>query len=152
MSRVVLLLVSILASACGPSRFEDLPRPALVVIVGEPGGFCTSVFAVDANDAVWSSNGCGEDSGTLQRAAMRVSGAERAELDRMMDEVLALSDDPECGIVSPSGSRYRFVRTAAGTSTHPETRQCDPGVPLVARELAARMRALTAPPIPDAAL
>lgn len=153
-SRTTLFAVvpAVLAAACSPSRFEDLPKPALVAVVVASGGFCTSVYAVDGNDSVWSSLGCGEESGTLERAETRAS-AERPELDRMMDEVVAFPDDPECDVVSTGGERYRFVRTVPGVGgDFPETRQCEPGVPLVALQLADTMRALAAPPILDGSI
>lgn len=143
-----MLAAALWLAGCGPSTVEDLSEPALAVTVTESGGFCSSIYAVDGDGAVWLAGGCETEEGAFERRERTVSDAERAELDARMDEVQALSDDPECDVTLPR-TRYRFVRTAEGAETE-ETTQCGPGVPTVALELADRLEALTAPPAPPA--
>ena len=126
---------------CGPQTIGDLGRPALIVIVQEPGAFCSATYAIDAADGVWLETGCESSSG-LGATGRTLTGAERAELDALMDRVLELPDDPACELPSPSARRFRFVRTLAGTDEWPETRQCEPTVPADARALVARAEAL----------
>lgn len=147
MMRVMRTLVASIAllAGCGPSTIGDLSRPALVVVITEPGEFCSSVHAVDADGAVWRQASCG-DTDAFVRLATTVSAGERATLDAQMDRVLALGNDPDCESPSPSGRRYRFVRTLAGTNEWPEARQCDPAVPTDALDLAAALELLTSPP------
>ena len=130
-------------AGCSPGSYEDVARPALVLTISEAGGFCSSVHVVDANGVVWTGGGCGDTSRSLEQTARRVSAADRAPLDDAMDEVLALSSDPECDLTSPSGRRYRFLRTLASGGAD-EVRQCEPGVPLAAARLAGQLEALGA--------
>ncbi len=141
MTRSPILSAALLLAACAPGSYGDLSRPTLAVVTSEPGGFCSAVHAVDADGAVWSSGGCGESNGSLERRAATVGAAERAMLDEAMTEILALSDDPECDLPSSGGRRYRFVRTLAGGGEE-DVRLCQPGVPLVAVQLADRLEAL----------
>ena len=134
---------------CDPHGIGDLSRPALVVVVEEGGAFCSEVHAVDADGAVFYTRTCGGAENGLTRRERRVSEAERAELDRAMDAVLALPDDPDCALVSPSGRRFRFVRAEGSEDAWVDTRLCEPGVPLVAQDLYEAMRAISAPPIAD---
>lgn len=134
---------------CAPASIGDLPRPAIVVTVTEPGGFCSSTYVVDADDAVWLETGCERSSG-LVRQERAVSPAERAELDALLDRVLALPDDPGCAVPSPSARRFRFRRTLPGTDEWPDSRQCEPTVDADARELVSRAQALAAPSGADA--
>lgn len=129
--------------ACGPQSIGDLPRPALVVTVTEGGGFCAATYVVDADDQVWLASGC-ETSSALVRQERVVSASERAELDALMDGVLALPADPGCDAPSPSARRFRFVRTLPGTEEWPESVQCEPTVDADTRELVLRMEALVA--------
>lgn len=145
-----LVVLAALLTACGPGSFSDLGRPALVVVVTEGGGFCSSVFAIDASNAVWASTSCGGSASALEVRDMSVDAAVRAELDAQMDEVLLLGNDPECDIVSPSGRRFRFLRAVPSVADPPEVRQCEPGVPLVAVRLAQALEALAAPATLDA--
>jgi len=130
---------------CGPEDVSDLDRPAIAVSVREGGGFCSSVHAVDGNGRTWISGGCGEDATGLEQRDRVVDAAERESLHAMMDEVLALSDDPECAVTSPSGRALRFIRTTEGGS-EAQVRQCEPSIPLVATQLAERLIELTSPP------
>ncbi|HEY8432274.1 MAG TPA: hypothetical protein VIL20_28070 [Sandaracinaceae bacterium] len=145
MSRAPAALGLLVAAACGPQTLGDLPRPALVVTVTEPGGFCSATYAVDADDRVWLESGCASSSG-LRLQQRTVSEDERAELDALMDRVLALPDDPSCTVPSPSARRYRFVRTTPGGDDWPEKRVCEPGVDPDASALAERMRELAVGP------
>ena len=139
--RRALAALGLLAAACGPRTIGDLPRPALVVTVTEPGGFCAATYVVDAEDRVWLESGCGRSSGLIVQDR-GVSAGERSELDALMDRVLALPDDRGCEPPSPSARRYRFVRTVPGTDEWPETRQCEPSVPADVALLVARAEAL----------
>jgi hypothetical protein len=125
---------------CGPSTIGDLARPAIVVVVDEAGGFCSSTYAVDASNGVWLETGCGSSSGLVAQTPIDASA--RAELDALMDATLALPDDPGCELPNPSTRRYRFVRTLPGTDEWPEVRQCEPDVPADAQELVRRLEAL----------
>jgi hypothetical protein len=127
---------------CGPQTIGDLSRPALVVVVTEPGAFCSSTYAVDADDSVWRAESCGSNGGLVRQ---NVDAVDRADLDARMDVVLALSDDADCDAPGPSATRYRFERTVAGAGAWPVIRQCDPGVPVEARALAETMRLLASP-------
>jgi hypothetical protein len=127
--------------ACGPQTLGDLGRPALIVIVQEPGGFCSATYAVDSDDRVWLESGCESSSG-LHATGRVLTAEERAELDAHMDRVLALPDDAACELPSPSAERYRFVRTLPDTDEWPETRQCEPTVPADAVRLVAEAEAL----------
>ena len=147
MSRLALFAAT-LAAGCAPGSYSDLDRPTIAVSISEGGGFCSSVHAVDGAGAVWASGGCGEESGSLVRRDRVVSAADRASLDAQMDDVLALSDDPECDLVSPSARRYRFAR-ALPSGDELTVRQCEP-VPLVVTQLANRLEALSSPTTLDA--
>lgn len=136
-----LLLVALALAGCGPQTIGDLGRPALVVIVQEPGAFCSATYAVDAADQVWLETGCESSSG-LGATGRTLTGAERGELDALMDRVLELPDDPACELPSPSARRFRFVRTLPDTEEWPETRQCEPTVPADAALLVERAEAL----------
>lgn len=141
MSRLAPVVCVFALLGCGPSTIGDLPRPALIVIVQEPGGFCSAAYAVDASDRVWLETGCASSSGLVAQDRS-VTDAERAELDALMDSVLAEPNDPGCEVPSPSARRFHFVRTLAGTDAWPDTRQCEPAVPADALELVRRMEAL----------
>src|SRR5690606_8420320 len=117
MKRLAFLALAL--TACGPQTIGDLGRPALIVIVQEPGGFCSATYAVDAADRVWLETGCESSSG-LGATGRTLSAAERAELDALMDRVLALPDDSACDLPSPSARRFRFVRTLPGTDEWPD--------------------------------
>lgn len=132
------------ASACAPQSIEDLPQPALVVVVTEGGGFCSAVHAVDDTGTPWRENGCLEGSSGLLARERVVDDATRAELEGLMDTVLALPEDGDCVVTSPSARRFRFVRTGDGEGAG-DVRQCEPGVDPAARELASRLEALSAP-------
>lgn len=136
-----LALFALIAAGCSPQTIGDLDRPALIVIVQEPGGFCSATYAIDAADRVWLETGCASSSG-LGAIGRTLTEAERAELDALMDRVLALPDDRGCEPPSPSARRYRFVRTVPGTDEWPETRQCEPSVPADVALLVARAEAL----------
>lgn len=136
-----LAAIALISIGCGPQTIGDLDRPALVVIVQEPGGFCSATYAIDAADRVWLETGCESSSG-LGATGRTLSAAERAELDALMDRVLALPDDAACELPSPSARRFRFVRTRPGTDEWPETRQCEPTVPADVAALVARAEAL----------
>lgn len=136
---VVAALVALVG--CGPQTIGDLPRPALIVIVQEPGGFCSATYAVDAENHVWLETGCASSSG-LGATGRVVTSAARDELDALVDRVVALPEDPACELPSPSARRYRFVRTVPGTDEWPQTRQCEPTVPADAARLADRFEAL----------
>lgn len=138
--RPVFALAALLV-ACDPGSYTDLSRPTLALVTSESGGFCSAVYAVDADGAVWSSGGCGDSSGSLARRSVTVSADERAMLDAAMTEVLALTDDPECELPSTSGRRLRFIRTRTDGGED-DVRQCEPGVPLVAARLADRLETL----------
>lgn len=138
--RLALLSFVAIACGCGPKTINDLTRPALIVIVQEPGGFCSSTYAVDAVDAVWLETGCESSSGLIAQG-VTIEASDRAELDALMDEVVMLSDDPGCEVPTPSGRRYRFVRTLVSGASE-EVRQCDPSVPASALELVRRFEAL----------
>ncbi|MFK7986137.1 MAG: hypothetical protein AB8I08_08900 [Sandaracinaceae bacterium] len=140
----VSLFALLALSACAPQSLEDLPQPALVVVVTEGGGFCSGVNAVDASGTPWRENGCMERSSGFTPRERLVDDATRAELDALMDTVLALPDDGDCLVPSPSARRYRFVRTGGGEGAG-ETRQCEPGVAEPARELAGRLEMLSDP-------
>ncbi len=133
--------VALLALACAPQSIGDLPRPALVVTITEAGGFCSATYVVDATNQVWLETGCARSSGLVRQERV-LAESERAELDALMDRVLALPDDPGCDSPSPSGRRYRFARTTPDGDDWPEVRQCEPSVPADALELAARAEAL----------
>ncbi|MCB9591383.1 MAG: hypothetical protein H6719_01515 [Sandaracinaceae bacterium] len=147
MNRFVAL--AFLLAACEPSTYSDLDRPTLAVVTVERGGFCSSVHAVDSAGVVWAAGSCGEESGSLMRRTQTVGADERATLDARMDEVLALGDDPECDLPSSTGRRFRFVRTLAGGGED-DVRICEPGVPLVAVQLADRLESLVSPAGVDA--
>ncbi len=138
---IVLLSAVLGAIGCGVGSYEDVSRPALVVTIAEEGGFCTAIYVVDGEDAVWSGGGCGEATRSLQRTGARVAASERASLEAAMDEVLALPDDAECDLTRPSGRSYRFIRTLSGGGAD-EARQCQPGVPFTATRLAEQLEAL----------
>lgn len=146
----LLFAATLLLAGCSPGSYTDLSKPALVVVITEVGAFCTSVYAVDADNRVWASGGCADSIGSLERRDMAVNAALRAELDAQMDEVLMIADDPECDLPAAAGRRYRFLRTIDGTDDPPEVRQCEPAVPLVAVRLAAALEALAAPDTFDA--
>jgi hypothetical protein len=135
---------------CEPHGIGDLARPALVVVAEEGGGFCSEIHAVDAGGAVFYARTCGGSDNGLVRRERTVGGAERSELDAAMDAVLALPDDPDCALVSPSGRRFRFLRAEGSEDAWADTRLCEPGVPLPALDLYERMRAIAAPPAGDA--
>lgn len=148
MTRRLVVSFALLAAACDPGSYGDLARPAIAVVIVEPGGFCTSVHAVDAEGVVWGSGGCGEGVGSLARRG-EVGADVRGELDASMSEVLGLTDDPECALPSAGARQYRFVRTRP-EGGEDDVRQCEPGVPLVAVQLAERLEGLAAAPLPDA--
>jgi len=141
------MLALLLLTACGPENVEDLDRPAVAVSVREGGGFCSSLHAVDGNGRTWATGGCGEGSAGLEQRDRTVDAAERESLHAMMDEVLELSDDPDCAVTSPSGRSLRFIRTLEG-GAQAQVRQCEPGVPLAAARLADRLIELTSPVAP----
>lgn len=141
-SRPIVLCFAALAAACGPGSIEDLSAPAIGVSIREGGGFCTALYGVDGAGRAWRARDCGSGGG-LEPISTVVADAERAQLDAMMDEVLALPDDPECELTSPSDRAYRFVRTGEAAS---EVRQCGSGTPPVALELARRLEELADPP------
>ena len=140
--RSMLVLSALILFGCAPQSVDDLPSPALVLILSEGGGFCASVSTVDADGTVWSESGCEERSSGFVRREHRVEAAERAELEALMDEALMLPDDGDCMVVSPSGNRYRLRRTGDSAG---ETLQCDPGVAASVRELANRLATLAEP-------
>ncbi len=142
-------LASGLLLGCAAQTVGDLPRPAIVVTVVEAGGFCSSTHVIDADGRVWLEMGCERSSGLVLQERS-VSAAERAELDALLDRVLALPDDPGCEVPSPSARRFRFRRTLPGTDAWPDSRQCEPSVDADARELVLRAEALSAPPGADA--
>ncbi|MCA9604973.1 MAG: hypothetical protein KC619_05240 [Myxococcales bacterium] len=144
MTRLVhctVLALGALLVACDPGSYSDLSRPTIAVITTEAGGFCSAVYAVDADRAVWAAGGCGDSTGALRRRDVTVSAEERAMLDEAMTVVLALPDDTECDLPTTSGRRFRFVRTRPGGGED-EVRQCEPGVPLDAVRLADRLEVL----------
>ncbi len=131
------LLFLVLVAGCGPSSIGDLARPALVAVVTEPGGFCSTTYALDGSGTLWLADGCSTD-GSLH-AHGSVSASDRSELSTAMDQLLAMPDDPACDPPSPSARQYRFSRTAAGTSDWPETRLCGPSLPDAARTFVRRL-------------
>lgn len=141
-----LVLLSLLTVGCGPQSIGDLSRPALVVVIIEPGGFCAATYAIDRDDTIWEESGCGESSGFQRQEAVEF---DRADLDARMASVLEFADDADCDAPGPSAYHYRFERTEPGTDEWPRVRLCDPGVPLEALSLAEDMRQL-ASPIADA--
>lgn len=145
MKRVVLSGAVVLSVACSPQTLEDLREPAVAVVITEGGAFCQRVYAVDADGAVFRESGCETSSSGLTQAERRVSAAEASEIEAAFDAVLAIPEDPDCAVPSPSGRRYRFVRTGGAPEEWPETRQCEPGVPTAALDLADRLEALAAP-------
>lgn len=148
-ARAALAVIALcaLACGCGPEQFEDLDRPAVGVSVREAGGFCSSLHAVDGDGRAWVTGGCGEGSAGLESRDRVVDAAERESLHAMMDEVLALPDDPECAVTSPSGRSLRFVRSREGGPIA-QVRQCEPAIPLVAGQLADRLIELTSASAP----
>ena len=48
----------------GPGSYTDLTKPASVVVVTQEGGFCTAVYAVDAENAAVRIRDGGDPRGT----------------------------------------------------------------------------------------